>query len=229
MIKAKKQECGNIIIKKNQKKVKKMKLEINIEKMHFWILLAVVVLLGGTALVFATGYSNTLASHITLFADTIRGKTGGTVTVNDNLAVTGSITLGGVAKSSWTDGIPSEFCVFSDTQTSCPAGWTRRSQFDGKTIQGSTTPGTTGGAASHNHAYPPVGQGICTQTAGASVSGLCYTGTQATMNATAYTTVNSGTAISMPDRDIKLALPWSTTGDTSSWPPYVSVLICCKT
>ncbi|MFH1151511.1 MAG: hypothetical protein V1788_00080, partial [Nanoarchaeota archaeon] len=32
--------------------------------------------------------------------------------------------------------ISSGFCVFSDSQTSCPTGWTRDSSFDGRTIRG---------------------------------------------------------------------------------------------
>ncbi|MBU2053080.1 MAG: hypothetical protein KJ721_02445 [Nanoarchaeota archaeon] len=48
--------------------------------------------------------------------------------------------------------ISSGFCVFSDSQTSCPTGWTRDSSFDGRTIRGASSPGGTGGADSHTHA-----------------------------------------------------------------------------
>ncbi|MCX6707374.1 MAG: hypothetical protein NT001_04520 [Candidatus Woesearchaeota archaeon] len=68
-----------------------MEIRINIAKKHFWAIMAVIVLIGAATLVFATGYSSTLASHAMLFADTIRGKTGSTVTVSDNLAVTGNV------------------------------------------------------------------------------------------------------------------------------------------
>jgi len=53
---------------------------------------------------------------------------------------------------------PSGFCVFSDTQASCPAGWTRRTQFDGRTVRGASTPGGTGGSATHTHSLVPNGQ-----------------------------------------------------------------------
>lgn len=47
--------------------------------------------------------------------------------------------------------VPSGFCVFSSSATSCPAGWTRSTSFDGKAIRGSDTAGGVGGAESHYH------------------------------------------------------------------------------
>jgi len=62
-------------------------------------------------------------------------------------------------------GAPSGFCVFSDTQTSCPTGWTRRTQFDGRTIRGFATPGGTGGADTHNHGSFTDGDSVGTSPA----------------------------------------------------------------
>jgi hypothetical protein len=167
-----------------------MKLEINIGKKHFWMIMAVIVLLGATTIVFATGYAATMASHATLFADVIKSKVeGGPVTIQDNIVVeTGkTLTLNGVANSAWPV-VPSGFCVFSNTQTSCPAGWTRNANFDSRTIQGALTPGATGGAADHTHT-------IGSDTT--SCSGNCY-------------------------------IAEGTVGSSSSWPPYIGVIICCK-
>ncbi len=72
-----------------------MKFEINIAKKHAWMIVAAVTLLSVTMLVFATGYSSGLQSHATLFADTIRGKSGGSVTVDDTLSTTGDISADG--------------------------------------------------------------------------------------------------------------------------------------
>jgi len=47
--------------------------------------------------------------------------------------------------------IPSGFCIFSDTITECPVGWTRKESFDGRTVRGAGTPGDTGGSDTHNH------------------------------------------------------------------------------
>ena len=78
-----------------------MKLTLNIEKKHLYILTAFIILIG-VGVVIATGW-NGQQSHPTLFADIITGRSGSTVTVNDDLIIQNSkgITLGGVRRASW--------------------------------------------------------------------------------------------------------------------------------
>ena len=71
----------------------------------------------------------------------------------DNLNLTGNVSIDSLTVNGVTGGvIPSGFCIFSATQTSCPIGWTRSATFDGRTINGSATNiGSTGGSATHTH------------------------------------------------------------------------------
>ena len=73
------------------------------------------------------------------------------VKINDYLA------LGGVAKNEWPE-VPQGFCVFSNTKSACPDGWTKSSAFNGRTIRGTTgTPGGYGGSSTHTHVVAPSG------------------------------------------------------------------------
>lgn len=210
-----------------------MEMKINFEKKHFWILLAA-ILVGTVAIVVATAPAGTIIqSHDTLYTDTIIGKTGGTVTVNDNLIITTTkgITLGGIARSSWTgtpvscssgyyvsgidpntgavvctalpsSAIPSGYCVFSDTMAACPSGWTdKTSTYSGRTIKASSSTGT-GGSDTHSHSV----------TATTSSDYACKSG-----------------GVTCTAGHIHETTVASPTGTTSSWPLYTNVKICCKT
>jgi len=47
--------------------------------------------------------------------------------------------------------IPSGFCLISFTQGSCPAGYSRYGGADGRALFGASSPGGTGGSATHQH------------------------------------------------------------------------------
>ncbi len=82
------------------------------------------------------------------------GATGTNINIEGgNLVVDEGITLGGTTRNTWPESldVPAGFCIFSDTKTSCPEGWMRRTTFDGRTIRGSSTPGGTGGSDTHRH------------------------------------------------------------------------------
>ena len=64
-----------------------MKVAFDVNKVHLYIAVATTIILLSTVVVVATGFSGTQASHATLFTDTIRGRSGGTVAINDNLNV----------------------------------------------------------------------------------------------------------------------------------------------
>lgn len=97
-----------------------MKIEVNINKSYFFVLLSTLVILAGIIITIAYGGSSpTTMGHS---AEEVEGT------------------------------VPSGFCVFSSTQSSCPAGWTRASQFDNRTIRGSDSGiGQTGGNETHRH------------------------------------------------------------------------------
>lgn len=134
-----------------------MKIEINVAKKHIAILVAAMLLI--SALTFASfvfgktagvtdPYADDKPFHDLLYVDTMAGKTGGTVTVDDDLVVTGGITGEGV--------VPSGFCIFSATINACPAGWVDMSGsgglFNAKTIRGDSGEiGAEGGAEEHQH------------------------------------------------------------------------------
>ena len=95
-----------------------MKININIEKKHLIILILILIIFA-ISYVIATGYSGQ-QSHSLLFTDTIRGKGGDTVTVDDKLSVTASPTLSShvVTKS------------YADTNYKDPPGqWTCTNRF----------------------------------------------------------------------------------------------------
>jgi len=63
-----------------------MKIVINIEKKHFYVLLGFIILVG-IGVVIATGWDPTKQSHSTLFTDVITGKSADTVKVQDRFKV----------------------------------------------------------------------------------------------------------------------------------------------
>ncbi|MBI2548344.1 hypothetical protein HYW21_03260 [Candidatus Woesearchaeota archaeon] len=64
-----------------------MQITINIEKKHVYLLIGTLVLLASIVLVVATGWTSGTSFHDILYANTIRAKDQGTVTVNDGLTV----------------------------------------------------------------------------------------------------------------------------------------------
>ena len=66
-----------------------MKITLHIEKVHLYAFILVSIMVASAVLVVGTGFSAGQASHTTLFTDTLRGKTGSRVTVNDDFAVSG--------------------------------------------------------------------------------------------------------------------------------------------
>jgi hypothetical protein len=83
-----------------------MKTSKNLSKFDTFIVVSVSFLLIATLYVAATGYTSGTASHTVLFADTIRGKSGNTVYVDDNLTVSRDIAssrlcLKGECKDAW--------------------------------------------------------------------------------------------------------------------------------
>jgi len=80
--------------------------------------------------------------------------------------VSNNLTLGGVPRDSWPEGVPSGFCVFSSTNTTCPFGWSRATQFDTRTIRGVANPTVapqTGGSSTHTHSFHLPGDTIDTR------------------------------------------------------------------
>ncbi|MBU4069737.1 MAG: hypothetical protein KJ646_02035 [Nanoarchaeota archaeon] len=159
----------------------------------------------------------------------------------------GSINLGGVPRTSWpAEGISSGFCVFSRTQTGCPAGWTRDSGFDSRTIRGAATPGGIDGSESHTHtgvshthtggSYALTAANLAAHThsyttlAGSGTPGYSYwlipdSGTGAKPLSVNTGSAGSGTAHS---HGATSASGTGATSSTSSWPPYMNVIVCCK-
>jgi hypothetical protein len=121
-----------------------------------------------------------------------------------NITVEGNMTLGGISRGSWSDGVPSGFCVFTaDPTKPCPAGWTRTTSFDNRTIRGSASGiGQIGGNNTHQHFY----NGTTSAAGGVNVDGNSWP------VAPAYHTHKYN----------------GTTNSSSSWPPYINVTICCK-
>jgi hypothetical protein len=125
--------------------------------------------------------------------------------------------------------VPSGFCVFSTSQSSCPSGWSRASGLDGDTLRGASSPGGTGGGATHTHSTQnhtltvaeipshthiirssnwQNGSGEGSHRQGDSAGAVTGFSTEAAGGGGAH---NHGA-----------------TGSADSWPPYTNVLICCK-
>ena len=139
----------------------------------------------------------------------------GTVSPNYKLDVTGDINFTGDLYqngSAFSGGIPSGAIMLFDA--SCPNGWTRFSDLDGRVPRGASTYGGTTGATeththsgpSHTHSMSHVHHYDCTN---------CHGGlwTKDLGNTDPTTTGAAGTG---------------STGSASSWPPYLNVIWCKK-
>lgn len=116
-------------------------------------------------------------------------------------------------------GVPTGQVFVGIFMTACPAGWTRQSQFDAKTIYGATTYGATGGvsatsAPSHTHA---VTGGSHTHTAGASYS--------AAASGTAVRDATEGSIATGADGGHTHTVA-NAGGGEGNWPPYRAVVFC---
>jgi len=92
----------------------------------------------------------------------------------------------------------------------CPAGWTRFSALDGRVPQGGATYGATGGAGSHTHDVDPPDTDTGTET-GLTAAGCFDT-----------------TAGSLKFHKHVVDIPLFSSGSSSSWPPYLTVVFCKK-
>lgn len=188
-----------------------MKIEINIEKKHFYFLM---IFIGVLFVIGVSAYVNptTKVGH---GPEEIGPGTFGAQETNpvftfpwnlnvNNLLTVESINLNDVERNSWPEGVPSGFCVFSDTATSCPIGWTKRAttttdNFYGRTIRGSASGiGQKGGSNTHSHELPS----LAAKCDSCDCGGNC----RAIVNQAGKFTLAANT-----------------------WPPYVNVTICCKT
>ena len=64
-----------------------MKITINLSKSRLYVVGLLVMVLLASLIVFGTGFSSGQPSHPTLFTDTIRGRSGAQVNINDNLNI----------------------------------------------------------------------------------------------------------------------------------------------
>jgi hypothetical protein len=127
--------------------------------------------------------------------------------------------------------VPSGFCIFSDSQSSCPSGWTIDSSFNGRTIQGvASSPGSDGGDATHLHTT-----GSHVLTKGEIPPHTHRTGqTRDRSSGYAGSLMFSNLGTDWPTDDGSLgglagnAHDHGNTGSKSSWPPYRTVVVCCK-
>lgn len=133
------------------------------------------------------------------------------------------------------DAIPSGFCMFSETQNSCPTGWSRASNFDARTIYGSSSPGSNGGSASHTHTVSSHRHYVSGNTASAGAhthslgnwGGDYGCGNSEGCGGQTPSTANSNGAHS---HSVGIYTNYQSPGtsSTNSWSPYRTVLICCK-
>jgi len=126
------------------------------------------------------------------------------------------------------EGVPSGFCMFSDTQTSCPSGWTRRTEFDGRTIYGaSSNIGGIGGASTHTHT---TGSLVLT-IAQMPLHSHSYTGVLSIYSAIgsgSYTQLLRTYGTTTGSTGSGQAHNHGPTGNADSWSPYRRVIVCCK-
>ncbi len=92
---------------------------------------------------------------------------------------------------------------------SCPAGWTRNSDGDGKYLYGGSTYGATGGSSSHSHGIMSCGLGVPT---GVATAGSEYSG------------ATSIAALSTHTHTLSI-----TPGSSSAVPPYLDTIMCSNT
>ncbi len=105
-----------------------MEITINIKKTHFIILCVLICMLGVGIFAYQSGGPPDKFGHS---IEEIEG-------LEDRL----------------NQVIPSGFCIFSSTATSCPQGWEMKWVFNGRTIRGVTDAnavGKTGGNEGHSH------------------------------------------------------------------------------
>ncbi len=102
------------------------------------------------------------------------------------------------SEESWTG----EFMLLNNT--SCPTGWTRKTEYDGKYTYGAATFGTNGGSATHNNGTPS-----------------CTTGGP---SASAYTQSDSGGATSSPSHTHTNAMV--SVDNVTNAPPYLDMVYC---
>lgn len=113
-----------------------------------------------------------------------------------------------VQKSNLAD-LPSGFIAMFEG--SCPTGWTRETEFDGKFPKGAASYGATGGADTHTHNFVIPSQ-YCSTVSG--TTQIAITGTY-----------------ELPPLSHKHYFPgsWTYASDSvSSLPPYVGVVFCRK-
>ena len=129
--------------------------------------------------------------------------------------------------------VPSGMIAIFDT--SCPSGWTRVSAFDNRTLVGAVSYGTTGGAATHDHAVDLVtdSNGAHTHTGTTNTTELLLntdfaqsgglefvTGISNAVHDHAFTTGSDGAHTH--------TITTGSVDAASSWPPYITVVFCKK-
>lgn len=145
--------------------------------------------------------------------------------VEGALAVTGNVSMG--------NGVPFPFGGIAIFDTTCPAGWTRVSAFDGKTLKGASSYGGTGGSATHSHTVD-----IQSQTTGStSIRLYCNFTTTGNVgardvyddprvpvaNTVHYHYVQGYTDYDSHSHSFDV---YGSTWTASSWPPYIEVVFC---
>ena len=162
-----------------------MEINIDIRKKH--------VVLGSVSFVLATGWSAGKVSHSTLYTEELWSLGNNPIEIQDDFTVTGSVTIEGEGL------IPPGFCVFSASDSSCPQGLTRKSDFDDRSIITTTIAsevGTTGGSNTHRHLADDFDE--CDSI------GYGSGGWEDNLGNDEYTSYED------------------------TWPPYSNVLICCN-
>lgn len=101
-------------------------------------------------------------------------------------------------EEAWTG----EFMLLNST--SCPTGWTRKTEYDGKYAYGAATYGTSGGAATHNNGTPS-----------------CTTGGP---SASTYTQSDSGGTTASPSHTHANAMV--SVDNITNAPPYLDMVYC---
>jgi hypothetical protein len=125
--------------------------------------------------------------------------------------------------------IPSGFCMFSTTQSSCPSGWTRAGGLDGSALRGASSPGGTGGADTHTHTTQ--NHTLTVAEIPSHTHSILSSNWQ---NGSGEGGHRQGDSTGAPDVFFTEAAGGGgahnhgATGSADSWPPYTNVLICCK-
>ena len=96
--------------------------------------------------------------------------------------------------------------VYMYADTTCPSGWTRASDLDGKYLYGSSTYGTTGGSNSHAHSDTTATSSSISTT---NIAGSTSAGTNGTTTVHTHTTLKS-----------------TVNNNASVQPPYKDAILC---